>query len=130
MQIPWQGRKPPVCENWDGGIQSCRTLAVSNEKAQKHAESGGALLRRRPPTPFTGIQDKLPQALSIKPARIFSHAFQQITHVAAVTIESGIAGSTLFAHPATERNQQGRIYNDLLYKSRRDKIGKPSIAEE
>jgi hypothetical protein len=50
--------------------------------------------------------------------------------VAAVTIESGIAGSTLFAHPATERNQQGRIYNDLVYKSRRDKIGKPGIAEE
>jgi hypothetical protein len=50
--------------------------------------------------------------------------------VAAVTIESGIAGSTLFAHPATERNQQVRIDNDLLYTSGRDKIGKPSIAEE
>jgi hypothetical protein len=50
--------------------------------------------------------------------------------VAAVTIESGIAGSTLFAHPATERNQQGRIDNDLLYKSRRDKTGKPGIVEE
>jgi hypothetical protein len=50
--------------------------------------------------------------------------------VVAVVIERGIAGATLLAHPATERNQQGRIDNDLIYASDRDKIGKPGIAEE
>jgi hypothetical protein len=117
-------------ENGDGCIQTGSALAVGDKKAQKHADNRGALLRRRPSTPLTRVQDKLPEALSIKPARIFSQALQQITHMGAVIIERGITGATLLAHPATERNQQGRIHNDLLYDSGSDEIGKPGIAEE
>ena len=68
-------------ENGDGSIQTGSALAVGDKKAQEHAENRGALLRRRPSTPLTGVQDKLPQALSIKPAWIFSQALQQITHM-------------------------------------------------
>ena len=66
-------------ENGDGCIQTGSALAVGDEKAQEHAEGRGALLRGRPSTALTGVQDKLPQALSIKPVRIFSQALQQIT---------------------------------------------------
>src|ERR1035441_482026 len=93
-------------EDGDGCIQTGSALAVGDKKAQEHAEGRGALLRRRPSTALTGIQDKLPQALSIKPVRIFSQALQQITDMGAVIIERGITGATLLAHPATERNQQ------------------------
>jgi hypothetical protein len=79
---------------------------------------------------LTGVQDKLSQALSIKPGWVLAQALQQITHMSAVIVERGITGTTLLAHPATERNQKGRIYNDLLYDSGCDEIGKPGIAEE
>jgi hypothetical protein len=79
---------------------------------------------------LTGIQDKLPQLVSIKPAWIFSQALQQIAQVEAVVIKRGIAGAALLAHPATERNQKDRIQNDLLYASGRDDIGKPGISEK
>jgi len=105
-------------------------LAIGDKKAQKHAENCGALLGRRPSTPLTGVQDKLPQALSIKPFWIFSQALQQITHMGAVIVERGITGATLLPHPATERNNKGRIHIDLLYDSGCDEIGKPGIAEE
>jgi hypothetical protein len=87
-------------------IQTGSALAVGDQKAQKHAEGHGAFLRRRPSRPLTGIQDELPKALSIKPVRIFSQVLQQITH--------------MLAHPATERNQQGWVRNDLLCDSGRD----------
>ena len=117
-------------ENRDGSLQTGSALAVGDQKAQKHADGRGALLRRRPSATLTGIQDKLPQLVSIKPARIFSQVLQQITKVEAVVIKRGIARAALLAHPATERNQQGRIHNDLLYDSGRDDIGEPGIAEK
>ena len=89
-------------ENGDGSLQTGSALAVGDQKAQKHADSRGALFRRCPSTLLTGIQDKLPQLLSIKPARIFSQALQQIAKVEAVVIKRGIAGPALLAHPATE----------------------------
>jgi len=79
---------------------------------------------------LTGIQDKLAQFGRIKPAWIFSQAFQQIAQVEAVIIERGIAGAALLAHPATERNQKDRINDDLLYASGRDDIGEPGVSEE
>jgi len=33
----------------------------------------------------------------------------------ATFFNDSIAGAPLLAHPATERNQQGRVHNDLLY---------------
>jgi hypothetical protein len=89
-------------ENRDGPLQTGSALAVGDQKAQKHADGRGALFRRCPSGPLTGIQDKLPQVLSIKPVRIFSQALQQIAQVEVVIIERGLAGATLLAHPATE----------------------------
>jgi hypothetical protein len=79
---------------------------------------------------LTGIQDELPQLVSIKLAWIFSQVFQQIAQVKAVIIKRGIAGAALLAHPATERNQKDRIHDDLLLASGRDDIGEPGISEE
>jgi hypothetical protein len=117
-------------ENGDGSLQTGSALAIGDQKAQKHADSRGALFRRCPSAPLTGIQDKLPQLVSIKPAWIFSQALQQIAQVEAVVIERGIAGAALLAHPATERDQKDRIYGDLLFTSSRDDIGEPGISEE
>jgi hypothetical protein len=36
----------------------------------------------------------------------------------------------LLAHPATERNQKGRIHDDRLYASGRDNIGKSGISQK
>jgi hypothetical protein len=79
---------------------------------------------------LTGIQDKLPQHVSIKPAWIFSQALQHIAQGDAVVVQRGIAGAALLAHPATERNQKNRIHDDLLYTSGRDDIGGPGISEK
>jgi hypothetical protein len=117
-------------ENGDGSLQTGSASAIGDQKAQKHADSRGALLRRRPSAPLTGIQDKLLQLVSIKPAWIFSQALQQIAQVEAVIIERGIAGAALLAHPGTERNQKDRIKDDLLYASGRDDIREPAISEE
>jgi hypothetical protein len=117
-------------ENGDGSLQTGSALAVGDEKTQKHADGGSALFRRCPSAPLTGIQNKLPQLVSIKPAGVFSQALQQLAQAKAVTIERGIAGAPLLAHPGTERNQKDRIKDDLLYASGRDDIGEPGISEE
>jgi hypothetical protein len=89
-------------ENRDGGIQTGGALAGCDQKAKEHADGRGALFRRSPSAPLTGIQDKPPQVVSVKLVRILSEALQQIAQVEAVIIERGIAGATLLAHPATE----------------------------
>src|ERR1022692_977398 len=104
-------------ENGDGSLQTGSALAVGDQKAQKHADGRGAVFRRCPSAPLTGIQDELPQLVSIKLAWIFSQVFQQIAQVKAVIIKRGIAGAALLAHPATERNQKDRIHDDLLLAS-------------
>ena len=91
-----------MCENGDGSLQAGGALAVGDQKAQKHADSRGALFRRCPSAPLTCIQNELPQVLRIKRARIFSHSLQQITKVEAVVVKGGIAGPALLPHPATE----------------------------
>ena len=117
-------------ENGDGSLQAGSALAVGDQKAQKHADGGGALLRRCPSAPSAGVQNKLSQLVSIKPAWIFSQALQQIAQVNAVVIKRGIAGAALLAHPATERDQKDRIHDDLFYASGRHNIGEPGISEE
>ena len=89
-------------ENGDGSLQTGGTLAVGDQKAQKHADSRGALLRRCPSATLTGIQDKLPQVLRIKRARIVSQFLQQITDGDAVAGKSGIARPALLPHPVTK----------------------------
>jgi DNA-binding transcriptional regulator YdaS (Cro superfamily) len=79
---------------------------------------------------LTGIQDKLAQLVSIKPAWVFSQALQQLTQVKAVIIERGIAGAALLAHPAAERDQKDRIHDDFLSAPGRDDIGEPGISEK
>jgi hypothetical protein len=117
-------------ENGDGALQPGSTLAVGDQKAQKHADGRSALFRRCPSTPLTGIQDKLPQLVSIKPAWVFSQALQQLAQMKAVIIERGIAGAALLAHPAAERGQKDRIHDDLLYTPGRNDIGEPGISEK
>lgn len=89
-------------ESGDGCLQTGSAFAVGDQKAQKHAYGRGTLFRGSPSVPLTGLQDKLPQVLSIKPVRIFSQALQQIAQVEVVILERGPAGATLLAHPATE----------------------------
>jgi DNA-binding transcriptional regulator YdaS (Cro superfamily) len=117
-------------ENGDGSLQAGSTLVVGDQKAQKHADGRSALFRRCPSTPLTGIQDKLAQLVSIKPALVFSQALQQLTQVKAVIIERGIAGAALLAHPAAERDQKDRIHDDFLSAPGRDDIGEPGISEK
>ena len=92
-------------ENRDGSQQTRSALAVGDQKSQEHAGGRGALFCRCPSAPLTGIKDKLPQLVSIKPAWIFSQALHQIAQVEAVVIECGLAGAALLAHPAAERDQ-------------------------
>jgi DNA-binding transcriptional regulator YdaS (Cro superfamily) len=117
-------------KNGDGSLQAGSTLAVGDQKAQKHADGRSALFRRRPSTPLTGIQNKLTQLVSIKPTRVFSQALQQLTQVKAVIIESGITGAALLAHPAAERDQKNRIHDGFLSAPSRDDIGEPGISEK
>ena len=117
-------------ENGDGSLQTRSTLAVGDQKAQKHADGSGALFRRCPSTTLTRVQDKLPQVVGIERTRIFSHALQQIAQVNFVIIERGIAGAALLSHPATERDQQNWIHDDLLYDSGRGYIGESDISEK
>jgi len=91
-----------MCENQDGSLQTGGALAVGDQKAQKHADGRGALLRRSPSAMLTGIEDKLPPVLRIKRAGIFSQLLQQITNGDAVAVESGIARPALLPHPVTE----------------------------
>ena len=95
-------------ENRDGGIQTGGALAGCDQKAKEHADGRGALFRRSPSAPLTGIQDKPPQVVSVKLVRILSEALQQIAQVEAVIIGRGIAGARCWRiQPQNETNRAG-----------------------
>jgi hypothetical protein len=106
------------------------TLAFSNWKTKKHAKCRRTCFCCRPPTLLTPFQNKLSQALGLKPARVLAKALQQLPDREAVVVEDRLTGSPLPAYPMAKRSEEGWILNRLIGKGCGDFASTSQVFQE
>lgn len=97
-----QRREPPPGHRWNRVIQANRAIPAGDQKAQKHSQCGGQVLRLFLARLLYLLKQEMPQSLGCKGTRVGSKILQQCRNGPAITGERAAHRSTLRSHPFGE----------------------------